>query len=97
MLLLLCRYGARPILMTYDGEFLDVEEMQLAPGSSLYYVLVDLQGTKSTTKILQGLQDGYPNAETDVQKGVQKLLGPINVDITKCAQPWRSPSSQFRP
>jgi hypothetical protein len=34
--------------MTYDGEFLDVEELQLS-GPPLHYVLVDLRGTKSTT------------------------------------------------
>eukprot|EP00040_Diaphanoeca_grandis_P027218 m.154386 g.154386 ORF g.154386 m.154386 type:complete len:669 (+) comp30888_c0_seq1:88-2094(+) len=77
-----CAYGSRPILMSYDGEFLDVEEMQLGAGCSLFYVLVDLQGVKSTTKILQGLQDGYPNPTTDVHQGVHSLLGFINLDIT---------------
>ena len=47
----------------------------------LHYVLVDLQGTKSTTLILQGLQDGFPNPSTDVHRGVHELLGPINKDI----------------
>ena len=47
----------RPILMSYDGEFLDVEELAIT-GEPLYYVLVDLQGSKSTTEILKGLQGG---------------------------------------
>ena len=40
----------RPIIMNYDGEFLDVEELQLT-GPPLFYVLVDLRGSKSTTGI----------------------------------------------
>jgi galactokinase len=64
-----CAYGSRPILMTYDGEHLDVEEMSVPPGASLHYVLVDLQGEKSTTVILEGLQSGYPEAKTETDKG----------------------------
>jgi hypothetical protein len=64
-----CAYGSRPILMTYDGEHLDVEEMTVPPGTSLHYVLVDLEGEKSTTLILQGLQAGYPDPKTDIDKG----------------------------
>lgn len=41
-------HASRPILMTYDGDFLDVEELQLS-GEPLHYVLVDLRGSKSTT------------------------------------------------
>ena len=41
-------HANRPILMTYDGDFLDVEELQLS-GDPLHYVLVDLRGSKSTT------------------------------------------------
>mmetsp|Transcript_21240 Transcript_21240/g.55431 ORF Transcript_21240/g.55431 Transcript_21240/m.55431 type:complete len:671 (-) Transcript_21240:107-2119(-) len=76
-----CAYGPRPVLMTYDGEHLDVEEMAVPPGTALHYVLVDLQGDKSTTIILQGLQSGYPEAKTEVDKGVHALLGSINKDI----------------
>lgn len=43
-----------------------VDGRSLGPGCALHYVLVDLQGDKSTTIILQGLQDGYPNATTEV-------------------------------
>ena len=42
-----------PLPRTYDGEFLDVDELRTS-SVPLHYVLVDLQGTKSTTKILQG-------------------------------------------
>ena len=66
--------------MTYDGEFLDVDELKTS-AVALHYVLVDLQGTKSTTRILQGLQDGFPVAETEIQKGVHELLGATNKRI----------------
>lgn len=79
-----CAYGSRPILMSYDGDFLDVEELQLTRGP-LHYVLVDLRGSKSTTDILRGLQDGFPEPKTEVHHGVHKLLGDINLGITKRA------------
>eukprot|EP00054_Salpingoeca_dolichothecata_P014484 m.81881 g.81881 ORF g.81881 m.81881 type:complete len:528 (+) comp21014_c0_seq3:97-1680(+) len=79
-----CAYGARPILMKYDGEFLDVEELHVS-GDPLYYVLVDLQGSKSTTEILKGLQSGFPFPKTEIDNGVHELLGSINLDITKRA------------
>eukprot|EP00048_Salpingoeca_helianthica_P021321 m.11622 g.11622 ORF g.11622 m.11622 type:complete len:681 (-) comp5834_c0_seq1:31-2073(-) len=79
-----CAYGSRPILMTYDGEFLDVEELQLS-GPPLHYVLVDLRGTKSTTEILRGLQEGFPTPTTATHHGVHELLGQINLDIAKKA------------
>ena len=76
-----CAYGARPILMTYDGEFVGVEPINLN-GPPLHYVVVDLAGDKSTTEILAGLQAGYPFPRDDVAKGVHKLLGPLNKDIS---------------
>eukprot|EP00039_Didymoeca_costata_P019668 m.338459 g.338459 ORF g.338459 m.338459 type:complete len:662 (-) comp18425_c0_seq1:111-2096(-) len=79
-----CAYGDRPILMKYDGEFLDVDELTMS-STPLHYVLVDLQGSKSTTEILKGLQEGFPVARTDIHKGVHDLLGPINKDITERA------------
>lgn len=76
-----CAYGNRPILMKYDGEFMDVVELSVSPSVALHYVLVDFQGEKSTTLILQGLQAGYPTPETDIEKGVHELLGPLNKRI----------------
>ena len=57
-----CAYGPRPIVMLYDGEHLDVQEVEMASAAPLHYLLVDLQGVKSTTVILQGLQEGFPVA-----------------------------------
>ena len=74
-----CAFGNRPILMTYDGDRLDVTE--LAVREDLYCVLVDLGGQKDTMEILARLNRAYPFAENEVERGVQDLLGPINKRI----------------
>jgi UTP-glucose-1-phosphate uridylyltransferase/mevalonate kinase len=71
-----CAFGNRPILMTFDGEHLDVTELQV-PGD-MYLVIVDLQAQKDTMEILARLNRSYPFAETQTEQGVQELLGPIN-------------------
>ena len=71
-----CAFGNRPILMTYDGDHLDVTELQ-AP-EDMYFVIVDLQAQKDTMEILARLNRCYPFAENEIEQGVQQLLGPIN-------------------
>ncbi len=71
-----CAFGNRPILMTYDGDHLEVDELQVP--DDLYFVIVDLQAEKDTMEILARLNHSYPFAETEVERGVQELLGPIN-------------------
>jgi len=74
-----CAYGDRPILMTFDGDRLDVTEIPV--GQALHFVIVDLQAKKNTMEILTRLNQCYPLADTPVAAGVQKLLGPINKRI----------------
>jgi hypothetical protein len=74
-----CAFGNRPILMTYDGDHLEVDELQVP--NDLHFVIVDLQSQKDTMEILSRLNHAYPFAETEVEKGVQELLGPINKRI----------------
>ncbi len=71
-----CAFGNRPILMTYDGDHLDVTELQTP--DDMYFVIVDLRAQKDTMEILARLNRCYPFAENDVERGVQELLGPIN-------------------
>jgi UTP-glucose-1-phosphate uridylyltransferase/mevalonate kinase len=71
-----CAYGNRPILMTFDGDRLDVKELQI-PGE-MHFVIVDLHAQKDTTEILSRLNRCFPYAEGEVEQGVQQLLGPIN-------------------
>jgi UTP-glucose-1-phosphate uridylyltransferase/mevalonate kinase len=71
-----CAFGNRPILMTYDGDHLDVTELQVP--EDMYFVIVDLQAQKDTMEILARLNRCYPFAENDMEQAVQQLLGPIN-------------------
>lgn len=74
-----CAFGNRPILMTFDGDRLETEELRV--NEPLYFVIVDLQAKKDTMKILNRLNRCYPIAENDIERGVQELLGPINKRI----------------
>ena len=74
-----CAFGNRPILMTYDGDHLDVTELQVP--EDMYLVIVDLQAKKDTMEILSRLNRCYPFAQNETEKGVQELLGPINKRI----------------
>jgi UTP-glucose-1-phosphate uridylyltransferase/mevalonate kinase len=71
-----CAFGNRPILMTYDGDHLDVTELQVP--EDMYFVIVDLQAQKDTMKILADLNRCFPFAEKKIEEGVQELLGSIN-------------------
>ena len=74
-----CAYGSRPILMTFDGDRLDVSELNVP--NDLYFVIVDLKAGKDTKKILSDLNQAYPFASTDLHKEVQEYLGPVNRNI----------------
>jgi galactokinase len=78
-----CAYGLRPILMTFDGDHLDVSEVQFS--QDMYYVIVDLQAEKDTREILYQLNRCYPFAQNELHEGVQKLLGKINKHVVQQA------------
>ncbi len=78
-----CAFGNRPVLMTFDGERLDTQELRA--GQDLYFVLVDLQAEKDTMEILARLNRSYPFADNAIEEGVQKLLGPINKRVVQQA------------
>ena len=71
-----CAYGDRPILMTFDGDNLYVNELSVP--AELYFVIVDLQAKKDTMEILARLNRSYPFADNEIERDVQELLGPIN-------------------
>ena len=75
-----CAYGNRPIMMTFDGDQIDVEEINVS--KDLYFVIVDLDAGKDTRAILNRLNHCYPFAENEMQRNVQKYLGPISTEIT---------------
>ena len=71
-----CAYGNRPIMMTFDGDQIDVEEINVS--KDLHFVIVDLGTGKDTRLILNRLNHCYPFAENEIQRNVQKYLGPIS-------------------
>ena len=73
-------FGTVPVVMRYDGDLLKVEPARL--GGTFYLVLVDLMASKDTVEILSKLQHAYPYPQTEDDKNLHRLLGPINLDIT---------------
>jgi UTP-glucose-1-phosphate uridylyltransferase len=65
--------------MTYDGDHLDVRELQVP--EDMYFVIVDLNAQKDTMEILSRLNQCFPFIEGAIEQGVQQLLGPINKRI----------------
>jgi hypothetical protein len=78
-----CAFGNRLVLMTFDGDTIETKEIRPSAlrSSPLYLVLVDLHAKKDTKEILAGLSQAYPFPKSDMFKGVQNLLGPINKRI----------------
>ena len=77
-----CAYQ-RPILMTFDGDRVDVTELSVP--ENMYFVIVDLGAGKDTLLILNQLSHCYPLAETELEKNVQHYLGPLSKQITQAA------------
>ena len=71
-----CAFGNRPVLMTFDADRLETQELQVH--QPMFFVLVDLQAKKDTMEILNRLNRCYPFAENEIEHGVQELLGSIN-------------------
>lgn len=78
-----CAYGNRPILMSFDGDRIDVIELNVA--KDLFFVIVDLGAGKNTQEILSSLNQCYPFATSELQHNVQKYLGSISAQITQAA------------
>ncbi len=74
-----CAFGDRPVMMMFDGDRLETNELRVK--EDLHFVIVDLHAAKDTMEILSRLNRAYPFADNDVEKGVQNLLGPINKRI----------------
>jgi UTP-glucose-1-phosphate uridylyltransferase/mevalonate kinase len=76
-----CAFGNHPVLMTFDGDRLDTDALTVA--GELHLVVVDLQSKKDTMEILNRLNRSYPIAESEIERGVHELLGPINKRIVR--------------
>ena len=76
-----CAYGNRPIVMSFDGEYIEVTELNVP--KDLFFVMVDLGAGKNTQEILSQLNQCYPFATNEVQQNVQNYLGSISSQITQ--------------
>jgi galactokinase len=78
-----CAYD-QPVLMTFDGDKLVVEELNLKKEIPL--LIVDLKSRKDTVKILADLNEGFPWPSNDIEKNVHRYLGKINKRIVTKAR-----------
>ena len=78
-----CAFGSRPVLMRFDGDRMDTEELRV--GAEFHFVIVDLRAGKDTREILNRLNHCYPFAEDAVSKNVQEYLGQANREIVSRA------------
>ncbi|RPI01459.1 MAG: GHMP kinase [Calditrichaeota bacterium] len=79
-----CAYGNTPVFLTFDGERMDVEELN--PKQDIYMVIADLKAGKNTQKILADLNACYPKSGGKVGDDVRYYLGPVNKDILSRAR-----------
>lgn len=80
---LACAFGNKPILMTFDGDSVEIEELTVK--QKLFLLIVDLGGQKDTQKILRDLNSCYPFPRNQIQENVQQYLGAINAQFIQQA------------
>ncbi len=74
-----CAFGVKPNLMTFDGDEVEVQSLNVK--KPLYWVFADLCGQKDTVKILRDLNRAYPFASNEQEQLEQQALGKLNQDI----------------
>ena len=78
-----CAFGVRPNLMTFDGDEIEVQTLNVR--KALYWVFADLCGEKNTIKILSDLNKGYPFPSNEMERLEHDALGAKNQDIVQRA------------
>jgi len=78
-----CAFGSKPVVMDFDGEFMATKEVHVP--KPLYFVVADVKAAKSTVRILQDLQACFPDPADEDAENLHRLLGSINLSITKRA------------
>ncbi len=78
-----CAFGNKPILMTFDGDRVEFEEVTVK--QELFLVIVDLGGSKDTQKILSDLNSCYPFPKNQIHQNVRQYLGTINAQFIQQA------------
>jgi galactokinase len=59
-----CAYEV-PVLMTFDSDQIKVEKLKL--GGNFYFLIVDLNKGKDTTRILSDLNEGFPWPRSEIE------------------------------
>ena len=78
-----CAFGTKPVLMTFDGDEVEVKTLNVK--EHLHWVFADLCASKNTIKILRDLNKGFPFASSEKEEREQKALGDDNVRIINLA------------
>ncbi len=74
-----CAFGVKPNLMTFDGDEIEVQTLNVK--KHLYWVFADLCGQKNTIKILSDLNKAYPFASTEQEQLLHDALGKQNLEF----------------
>ncbi len=64
-----CAFGVRPVLMTFDGEEIDVNRLNVK--RDLHWVFADLNASKDTVKILKDLNNAFPFADGEKERAIR--------------------------
>jgi UTP-glucose-1-phosphate uridylyltransferase/mevalonate kinase len=76
-----CAYSNRPIMMTFDGDRIDIDELKV--NKDLFFIIVDLHARKDTKKQIAQVNQAFPFADNDLHREVQKYLGATNRSIVQ--------------
>ncbi len=80
----ICAYGSVPCFLTFDADELTVEPIAL--GGELHLLIVDLDGSKDTVRILRDLNAQFPDTPGELARRVREALGPLNREILLAAR-----------
>ncbi|MCR4603811.1 MAG: hypothetical protein K5683_09830 [Prevotella sp.] len=78
-----CAFGAKPNLMTFDGDEIEVKPLNVK--CQLHWVFADLMGQKNTIKILADLNKAYPFPSNEQEQREHDALGVKNQEIVERA------------
>ncbi|MEI7899269.1 MAG: sugar phosphate nucleotidyltransferase [bacterium] len=74
-----CAYGQIPVMMTFDGDRIQV--VPLRPGGDFHLLIADLCGKKDTVRILSDLNTAFPFAKNPRDAEAHRCLGAENQRI----------------
>ncbi len=74
-----CAFGKVPVLMTFDGDNMQVRNLKVS--QDLHFVFADLCAKKDTIRILGDLNRSYPFPQNETDYLVHKGLGKNNKEI----------------